>query len=1031
MGLIRTRILALGPGVLLVILLVGAPSARALDPSLDVSQYAHTAWKIRDGFTKGEIHAIVQTPDGYIWLGTEFGLLRFDGVRAIPWQPQPNQHLPSEDIGSLLVASDGTLWIGTSKGLASWKDGKLTQYAELDGQYIFKLLQDHEGSVWTGSFGTPTGRLCAIRKGVAQCFGEDGSFGRAVIDLHEDHKGNLWVGAPKGLWRWRPGPRKFFPMPADLDSIRGFCEGEDGSILFGTRHGIRRLVDGKIEAYALPDTAQQVRAEQLFRDHDGSLWIGTFDQGLMHVHHGRTDRFALVDGLSGNAVASAGILEDREGNIWVATADGLDRFRDFAVATISVKQGVPGGSVWSVLAASDATVWLGTSFGLDKWSRGRITNFGGGDGKLNGEVPESLFQDSNGQIWVSTVDGIGHLQNNRFVSAGGISGKSVVRSIAGDAAGNLWLANLEHGLVQLHGGSVVQQIPWTKLGTKQFGNALISDPIDGGLWIGYWEGGLAYFKDGQVRASYAHSDGLGEGPVADLRLDRDGALWIATQGGLSRLKNGHIATLTSKNGLPCDSVQWMMDDDSHSEWLYMPCGLVRISGVDLEAWVNDPRRMIQATVFDSSDGVETHSDVHGYSPRVTKTADGELWFATPGGVSIIDPRHLETNKLPPPVHIEQVTADRKMYWQNSSGDASISQPKLPPLVRDLEIDYTALSLVAPEKNRFRYKLEGRDRDWQDVGNRRQAYYSDLPPGNYRFRVIASNNNGVWNEAGTSLDFSIAPAYYQTIWFRMMCVVAFLFLLWGLYQLRVRQLAREFNMGVEARVSERTRIARDLHDTLLQSFQGLLLRFQTVSQILPEGNAKQTLDSAIDQAAQAITEGRNAVQDLRSPTAETSDLAEAIRTLGEEIASVETNRSSIVFRVDVEGKPRNVHPILRDEIYRIAGEALRNAFNHAQASQIEVEIRYDDRQFRLRVRDDGKGIDPKVLGGNGRAGHFGLHGMRERAKLMGGNLAVWSELNSGTEVELSVPASNAYSSSSSGRTTGIFKKLVGKGTQVKS
>jgi signal transduction histidine kinase len=302
-------------------------------------------------------------------------------------------------------------------------------------------------------------------------------------------------------------------------------------------------------------------------------------------------------------------------------------------------------------------------------------------------------------------------------------------------------------------------------------------------------------------------------------------------------------------------------------------------------------------------------------------------------------------------------------------------------------------------------------------------------------VIASNNDGVWNEAGASLDFSIAPTYYQTTWFRATCVAAFLVFLWGLHRLRLRQQAYEFNKGLEARVSERTRIARDLHDTLLQSFHGLLLRFQTVSNQLPPGDARQKLDSAIDQAAQAITEGRDAVQGLRSSTVVTNDLAVAISALGQELAAGEPTEDSAVFRVTVEGSPRSLHPILRDEVYRIAGEAMRNAFKHARARHIEVEIHYDERQLRLRVRDDGKGIDPKVLDGDGRAGHFGLHGIRERAELMGGKVAVWSQMDSGTEVELSIPASKAYAKPPVARRSWLTEKLSakfsGKDTAMKS
>jgi signal transduction histidine kinase len=321
-----------------------------------------------------------------------------------------------------------------------------------------------------------------------------------------------------------------------------------------------------------------------------------------------------------------------------------------------------------------------------------------------------------------------------------------------------------------------------------------------------------------------------------------------------------------------------------------------------------------------------------------------------------------------------------------------------------------LSFVAPEQVKFRYKLEGYDNEWQDAGNRRQAIYTNLPPRAYRFRLMASNNSGVWNEEGARLDFSIAPAFYQTTWFRLAILVLFLFLLWVTYRLRVRQLAHQFNRTLEARVSERTRIARDLHDTLLQSFQGLLLRFQSVLKILPEQplEARQRLETALDQAAAAITEGRDAVQGLRSSAFETNDndLANGMAAIAEELTSGASTVNSPAIDVEVEGTPRNLNSVVRDEAYRIAGEALRNAFRHAQARRITVEIRYDKRHFHVTVRDDGTGIDDEAIRQQ-PVGHFGLHGMRERAEIVGGRLEVWSRLDSGTQIELKIPGAIAY------------------------
>lgn len=311
--------------------------------------------------------------------------------------------------------------------------------------------------------------------------------------------------------------------------------------------------------------------------------------------------------------------------------------------------------------------------------------------------------------------------------------------------------------------------------------------------------------------------------------------------------------------------------------------------------------------------------------------------------------------------------------------------------------------------RFRFKLEGQNRKWHEVVNDRQVQYTNLGPGTYRFRVKACNNSGVWNEEGAALEFVLTPAWYQTNWFYGLCAAAFVASLWAAYQLRVRQLAYQFNMRLEERVAERTRIARDLHDTMLQSFQALLLRFQAVIRMLPDrpADARRTLEDAVDRASQAITEGRDAVQGLRLSTVEKNDLAVAIRTFGEGLASDESNESSPEFKVVVEGISRNLHPILRDEVYRLAAEALRNAFRHAAPENVEVEIRYDERYFRLRIRDDGKGIASDVLSGRGREGHYGLPGMRERAKLVGGKVTIWTELDSGTEIELIIPGARAY------------------------
>jgi len=781
-----------------------SPSVLALDPSLEVSQYAHTAWTVTDGYSLGNIYAIAQTPDGYLWLGGEFGLFRFDGVRSIPWQPPAGQHLPGKPF-SLLVTRDGTLWIGTFAGLAAWSGGKLTCYPGLDGLHVTSLLEDHEGTVWAGlldaTFGTHAGRLCAIRNGIPQCYGADGIFGSFIWGLYEDSSGTLWAGAESGLWRWKPGPPRRYATPGM--QIHALNRTSDGRVLIAMlRAGLKQVVGDKVETYPIRGAIhpnrllgdREVNSNKLLWDRDGGLWIGTRDRGLIHVHAGRTDLFSKSDGLSGDSVSS--LFEDREGDVWVATTGGLDRFRDFPVTTISVKQRLFSNDTNSVVAATDGSIWVATQDGLARWKNGQITYFLKSSG-LPDDAAQSLFQDDRGRIWVFTGHGLAYFKDDRFVAVNGVPSEEVY-SITGDKAGNLWLSG-NRGLSHMLDGHLVDQFPWSALGRREQAKVVVSD--QGGVWISFLRnGGVSFFKDRQVRASYTAANGLGKGSVPGLQLDRDGAVWAATEeGGLSRIKDGRIATLTTKNGLPCDTIHFTAEDDDRSLWLYTACGLVRIPRPELDAWIADPKRRVETAVLGAADGVRLRPfSPDSYGPPIAKLPDGKLWFLTGEGVQVVDPRHLVLNKLTPPVHIEQVVADHRIYWQNLWG-AAVSDLRLPPRIHDLQINYTALSLVAPERVHFKYKLEGQDRDWREVVSERQVQYSNLAPGSYRFRVIASNNNGVWNETGDSVEFSIAPAYYQTKWFRTLCVAAFLALLWAAYQLRVRQLEeqeKKFREAVE-------------------------------------------------------------------------------------------------------------------------------------------------------------------------------------------------------------------------------------------
>ena len=995
--------------ILALVILGPGQSAFALDAALDINEYAHTAWTVRDSFSLGNIYAIAQTPDGYLWLGSEFGLFRFDGARSVLWQPPSGRHLPNSAVNNLLVTHDGTLWIGTFGGLATWDGHKLTQLHEFDGRLITALYQDREGTVWVGTMESPA-QLCALRDGRTRCYGAKVDLGAAVWSVYEDDSRTLWAGTQTGLWRIAPGAPRRIATAAALGGAGlpssgpiGLTRSDDGRLLIAVHNGgLMRLVGDDLKPYPIRISD----ANKLLRDRDGSLWIGTIERGLIHIHEGRTDTFTQSDGLSGDIVLS--LFEDREGSLWVSTTAGLDRFRELPVSTISVRQGLPSDVTSAVLAASDGSVWIGTHDGLTRWKNGKVKTYLRASGLPDDSV-QSLFQDHSGRIWAFTDRGLGRFERGRYIAIPGVPGGEV-NSITGDDAGNLWLSG-QQSLLHLRDGKVVERIPWSDFGPHQNVSVLLSDPKRGGLWLGFWQsGGVSYLKDGRVRASYTAAGGLSAGHVTDLRLQGD-ALWVATMGGVSRIENGRIATLTTRNGLPCDPAMWTLEDNQHSLWVYTGCGLVRIARPELDAWIANPRASVEATVLGPQDGVRLRStSATSFAPRAAVSADGKIWFLSGGGVQVLDPDHIVFNRLPPPVHIEQVIADGRLYWRNLR-DGTPAALRLPPQSRDLEIDYAALSLIAPEANQFRYRLDGRDRRWYDAGNRRMAFYTDLPPGDYRFHVIAANNSGVWNERGASIDFSIAPMFWQTPWFRIACGTAFVAALLALYWLRERQLALQFNRTLDARVHERMRIARDLHDTLLQSFQGVLLQFGAALRLFarePE-KAREVLASAIEQAGHAIKEGREAVQGLRMSVEESSDLAAPIARLAKELVAERQGAGAPSVRVEVQGTVRPLHPIERDETFRIAAEALRNAVHHSQGTQIEVELRYDAREFRLRVRDDGRGADPDILARGEPVGHFGLRGMRERAALAGGKLTLWSAPNAGMEVELVIPASRAYPS----------------------
>ena len=990
--------------------LFGTAPVHALDPDKHLTQYIHTSWRVQDGSAPPGIEALAQTSDGYLWFSSDSqGMYRFDGVRFLPW----TWSLDGKTIKAIVnIYGDhaGGLWALGEREIVHLKGGVVTAHFNLDGlQQFQQISEDPDGFLWVvrGSVAGSDASLCRITDGAIKCFGKSDGVPTSPVDsLLADGKGGFWLGGQTALVHWHDGVSETYPIEA-LNSnagqvgISGLTRDRDGDLWVGILAegrglGLGRLIGGTVKPFVTPTfDGSKVVVSVMISDRDGNLWVGTAGKGIFRIHGNVVDHYQGTDGLSSDTVLA--LFEDREGIVWSVTTNGIDSFRDPSVSIFSAREGLGTDAATGVLASKDGTIWVANAGSLDQIKDGKVTSIRTGSG-LPGHQVTAMLEDRAGNLWVGVDDGLYLFKSGRFrrLPEPNHQPLGMVVGMTEDNDGNIWAECLGNPrkLVRIRDFRVREEFPASQIPP---GHSLASDP-HGGIWIATKKGDIGLFRNGVFDTKFPLNPG-GDPSNRQIMSMADGSILAGSENGLVEWRQGKVHRMTTKNGLPCNFVISFIEDKGNRWWLHTGCGVVQFPDSELERWRANPEAIVQTRVYDVLDGARPTG---GPSfDAATYSSDGRGWFATGFVVEMVDPSRLSQKAPPAQAYIESLVADRKEF-------KATPNLKIPPNPRDLQIDYTSPTFAIPQKVKFRYRLDGYDRDWHDAGTRRQAFYTDLPPRKYSFRVVASNSDGVWSEGAAKLDFSIIPAYYQTNWFRAICIVVFMALLLAAFQWRVRHLRHEFEMTLETRVSERTRIARELHDSLLQSFHGLLLRFQTVFQLLPERpmEAKEKLGSAIEQTADAITEGRDAVQGLRDSTVQGNDLAQAICTLGEDLAADSTNHRP-AFRVAVEGEARNLHPIFRDEIYKIAAEGLRNAFRHSRARQIEVEIRYDTEQFRLRVRDDGKGVDPATLSSQGSEGHYGLPGMRERATVIGGKLVVWSEVDEGTEVELRVPASTAY------------------------
>ena len=768
-------------------LLLATSLSWSLDPDRHISQYGHTAWRIQDELFGGTARSITQTTDGYIWIGTEAGLFRFDGVRFVSWSSQEGEQLPSTSITALLGARDGSLWIGTDAGLVHQVNGHLLNYRNGSG-FISSILEDVDGEIWITRIriGDNTEPFCNVIDTGVRCYGkEDGVPAFNAGPLVQDAAGNLWIGGDTTLLRWRPGSLDTYKLKAlkanaGVDGVEAMTVAADGSLwvgmaLTGRNAGLQHLVDGTLKSFVAPNLdGETLEVMALLEDHQKNLWVGTTHQGIYRIHGSDVDHYRSTDGLSSDSIFT--FYEDREGNLWVATAKGLDCFRDLRVSSFSTREGLSADAVDSVLASQDGTIWVGNTSNLVVLSPGGVPSQAGK--ALHGHQVTSLLEDHAGRLWAGIDNTLSIYQGRKFSQVRRQDGSpiGVVIGMTEDSENNIWAETLgpPGTLIRIRDLKVREEFPSPPM---PLARKIVADP-QSGVWLGLVNGDLARYRSGKTeKFSFPQHP---ESRVTELIAASDGSILGATAFGVVGWKNGQQQVLTVRNGLPCNNIHALISDKQGDLWLHAQCGLIQIANAEVQRSWKQPDSKLQLRVFDASDGVQPGQ---GHFNASARSPDGRLWFANGSVLQMIDPAHVARSVVAPPIHINAVIADGKSY----SPQEKLS---LPPLVRDLEIDYTALSFVVPQKVLFRYMLEDHDAGWQEAGTRRQAFYSNLRPGPYHFRVIACNNDGVWNEEGATLAFSLAAAWYQTWWFRGGCLAAFLALLWALYQLRIQQLQRQ-------------------------------------------------------------------------------------------------------------------------------------------------------------------------------------------------------------------------------------------------
>jgi ligand-binding sensor domain-containing protein/signal transduction histidine kinase len=951
----------------------------ALDPNHTLSEYGRQVWFSENGLPQNTVQAITQTHDGYIWIGSQEGLARFDGVKFEVFDKQNTPQITSNDVRVLFEDRENALWIGTSAGLIRRQNDQFAAFAASEGisdNNISDITQDRSGSVWIAS----SAGLTMYRDGNFKLVEARPGFQRLLAT----RDGSILVAGPAGIEIFQKGSIVFSEIPEEVRpaNVTALAEDRDGGLWYGTPEGLWEVRGGQKTVHPINEELPNGRINCLHVDPAGAVWIGT-SSGLARLRNGQMETLTAVNGLSSNLVLA--IFEDREGSVWVGTeAGGLNLLKNRKFTTFTSKDGLASDLVKAIYQDRQGSVWIGTNGGgLTLLKDGKTRTFTTRDG-LASDVVLSLAGDDAGNIWVGTPDGLNLFKGGNFKTftvADGLS-NDLVRSVYVDKRGDLWVGT-RAGLNRFRDNQFT--IYTTKDGlANDFIGALFEDSR-GNLWIGTL-GGLSKLA-GDSFTTFTTNDGLSSNTVTCLFEEQGGDLWVGTNGGgLNRLREGKFVSFTSRDGLPDDVIYRILEDGNDRLWCSSNKGVFRLDKKELNALAAKQIRTLSPTLYGTPDGMLTRECSGGGHPAAWKMNDGKLWFATIKGVATVDADHLAVNSIPPPLVIEQVRIDDQGAPLKPSMKVAAGSTRF-------DFYYTAPSFIAPENVRFKYKLEGFDPDWIDGGSRRVAFYTNLRPGNYKFRVMAANSDGVWNEQGAAFDFYLQPRLYQTYWFYALVLLLLGAIGWQLYRLRVRRISSQF----AAVLGERNRIAREIHDNLAQDILGISVQLELVSRLLPAAaeTAKPHLDRARILVRNSMAEARRYVWDLRSQDLEKKDLPTALNDTARRL----TRDTEVQALVQVTGTFRPVPPAIENNLLRIAQEAINNSVKHAGAQRIMIDLHFDTDAVQLRVQDDGRGFDTAV---EKRDGHFGLVGMGERAREIEGQLRIQSEPDSGTQVIVNVP-----------------------------